>query len=88
MRASPSTRRAHYEEWARVIESTPPDRVAARADEFAAADARHHFHVWELETFVELVLALDLPARLELAELNHNEIVVVLRREATTGADA
>lgn len=76
------SRRAHYEEWARVIESTPPDRVAARADEFAAQDARHHFHVWELETFVELVLALGLPARLELAERNHDEFVVVLRRAA------
>lgn len=74
------SRRGHYEEWARVIESTPPDRVAARADEFAAQDARHHFHVWELETFVELVLALGLPARLQLAERNHDEFVVVLRR--------
>lgn len=74
------SRRAHYEEWARVIESVPPERVAARADEFAAQDARHHFHVWELETFVELVLALALPARLELAQRNDTEFVVVLRK--------
>jgi SAM-dependent methyltransferase len=77
------SRRGHYEEWARVIESTPADRVAARADEFAAQDARHHFHVWELDGFVALLVALDLPCTLELAQVNHEEFVVVLRRDAS-----
>ena len=75
------SRRAHYEEWALVIESTPAGRVAQRADEFAAQDARHHFHVWELETFLELLAAIALPARLELAQRNRDEFVLVLRRD-------
>ncbi|MCW2968114.1 MAG: Methyltransferase type 11 [Solirubrobacteraceae bacterium] len=74
------SRRQHYEEWARVIESVPEDRVAARADEFAAQDARHHFHVWEFEGFLRLVTGLDLPCALELARLNGDEFIVVLRR--------
>lgn len=72
------SRRQHHEEWARFIEGVGEEGVAARADEFAAQDARHHFHVWELDTFVELIVALGLPARLELAQRNDTEFVVVL----------
>src|SRR5947209_12493410 len=63
------SRRGHYEEWARVIESVPEERVASRAEEFAAQDARHHFHVWEFEGFLRLVTGLDLPCTVELAQM-------------------
>jgi len=67
-REGPETsRRAHYEEWARIIDCVPEDRVAERADQLAAEGARHHFHVWELGTFLELLLALGLPADIEAA---------------------
>jgi SAM-dependent methyltransferase len=72
------SRQEHYEEWARYIEGAAD--VPARAAEFAAEDARHHFHVWSLPDMLELVRALDLPAELELGQRNTHEFNVVLRR--------
>ena len=74
------SRREHYEEWARIIESLPEDRVAARVEEFAAEEARHHFHVWELDTFLELLIALQPPADLEAAQATEKEFAVILRK--------
>jgi SAM-dependent methyltransferase len=80
-REGPQTsRREHYEEWARILDAVPAERVAARAEEFAAEDARHHFHVWELEGFLALLHTLALPCDLELAQANEAEFAVVLRR--------
>jgi SAM-dependent methyltransferase len=76
------SRGEHYEEWARHIEGATGEHVARRAREFASQDARHHFHVWELEGFIELLNAVDLPCDLELGARNHDEFVVVLRRTA------
>jgi SAM-dependent methyltransferase len=74
------SRRGHYEEWARFVEGAAD--VAARADAFAAEDARHHFHVWELDDFLELLRALELPAELELGQRSGEEFVVILRRSS------
>jgi SAM-dependent methyltransferase len=79
-----TSRRAHYEDWARAIEGLPEPQVAARADEFAEQDARHHFHVWELDTFLELVRALGLPCHVVEARAYSIEFAVVLRRSAAT----
>lgn len=82
-REGPETsRREHYEEWARYIEGVPPERIAERADAFAREDARHHFHVWELDDFLALLRAAGLPLRLELGQNNGEEFVVVLSRTA------
>jgi SAM-dependent methyltransferase len=75
-----ASRRAHYEEWARVIEGVPEDRVGQRVEEFAGERARHHFHVWELDTFLELLTALKPPARIEAAIATEKEFAVVLRK--------
>jgi predicted SAM-dependent methyltransferase len=74
------SRHDHYEEWARIIEGRADEQVAGRVAEYAAEGARNHFHVWELDTFLELVRALDLPCSLELGQTNHHEFIVVLRR--------
>lgn len=74
------SRRDHYEEWARFNEELPEDRVPARADEFAVLDARHHFHVWELEGFLAFLYDVDLPCRLEHASVNQHEFAVVVRK--------
>jgi predicted SAM-dependent methyltransferase len=76
------SRREHHEEWARVIEGVAEERVAERADEFAAEGARHHFHVWELDNFLAFVLALELPADLEAAIATEEEFAVILRKNA------
>lgn len=75
-----SSRRGHYEEWARLIEGVPQEGVAARAAEYARQDARHHFHVWELEDFLELVRAAALECELLEARVCGIEFAVVLRR--------
>jgi SAM-dependent methyltransferase len=74
------SRRAHYEEWARYIEGVAEDQIAARADEFAGDQAKHHFHVWDLADFLALIRALDLPCELELAQANKLEFAVILRK--------
>jgi predicted SAM-dependent methyltransferase len=76
------SRRAHHEEWARLIEAVPEAQVAARADEFARIDARHHFHVWRLEDFLALLLAVPFAAELIHAQAYQSEFAVVLRRTA------
>jgi predicted SAM-dependent methyltransferase len=76
------SRHEHYEEWARLIEGQPEDRVAERVAEYARDGARHHFHVWELGGFVEFVGAAELEFRLEYAQRSIEEFIVVLRRPA------
>lgn len=76
------SRREHYEEWARFIEGAGPDEIEARAAAFEREDARHHFHVWALEDFLELLRAAALPLDLEAGQVNGEEFIVVLRRRA------
>jgi SAM-dependent methyltransferase len=78
-----ASRREHYEEWARFNERLPDELVPARVAEFEREDARHHFHVWELPDFVELLRALELPAELALAQSYNDEFAIVLRRTPT-----
>jgi SAM-dependent methyltransferase len=89
-RVGPETsRREHYEEWAHVIEGAlEPEDIARRADEFAAQGTRNHFHVWELDGFLELLHALRLPARVEAAEATGFEFAVILRKDQPQGAAA
>lgn len=74
------SRPAHYEEWARLIEGRPDEQIASRAAQFAAQDARHHFHVWELPGFLALLAAVELPCELLLAQVSGPEFSVILRR--------
>jgi predicted SAM-dependent methyltransferase len=74
------SRNEHYEEWARYIEGAAEQHVATRVSEFAAEGAKHHFHVWELENFLALLLAVDLPCEIALAQRNGEEFAVILRR--------
>ena len=75
-----SSRREHYEEWARVLEHYSDDEYETRVAEFAREGARHHFHVWELEDFLALLRALGLPCELLEARLCPIDFAVVLRR--------
>jgi predicted SAM-dependent methyltransferase len=75
-----TSRREHYEEWARLIEGLPEDRVPERVAVYAREDARHHFHVWELEDFLALLRAVPLPCELLDARAYGIEFAVVLRK--------
>jgi SAM-dependent methyltransferase len=80
-----ASRREHHEEWARFIEGVPEDRLAQRADEFAAEGARHHFHVWELDGFLALLSAIQPPADIEAAQATEKEFAVILRKNPAKG---
>jgi predicted SAM-dependent methyltransferase len=75
-----TSRGQHYAEWAEFIEGIGPAGIPARSAEYAAADAHHHFHVWELETFLALLAAIDLNCELAHAQMNQKEFAVVLRK--------
>jgi SAM-dependent methyltransferase len=75
-----SSREQHYREWAEV-ECLPKPQIADRVAEFRRTDTRHHFHVWELGGFLDLLRAIQLDATLELAQCHLDEFVVVLRKE-------
>jgi SAM-dependent methyltransferase len=74
------SRHEHYEEWARFNDALPEAEVPARVAHFAATDARHHFHVWELDGFLELLRTLALPCELQHAQLHGHEFAVILRK--------
>ena len=74
------SRGAHYAEWATYIEGIGPEGVAARAAQYAAAGAHHHFHVWELATFLGFLRAIDLDCELLQAQMNRDEFAIILRR--------
>ena len=79
------SRDEHYREWARIIECVPEEQIPRRVAQFAEERRRHHFHVWELEGFLDLLGTLDLPARLEVAQAVTGEFSVVLRKSEEEG---
>jgi len=74
------SRIAHFEECARIVECVPEEKVPERLREFAAQPERIHFHVWELETFMELLAAVDLPADVECIQAAEGEFTTILRK--------
>ena len=77
------SRLEHYEEWARLIDHASGDDVRQRVEEYAASDARHHFHVWELAGFLQLLVTVALPCEIVHAQSYHEEFAVVLRVRAS-----
>jgi predicted SAM-dependent methyltransferase len=75
-----NSRQQHYAEWATSIEGIGEEGVAARAAEYAAAGAHHHFHVWELETFLAMLYAIDLGCDVIHAQASGREFAVILRK--------
>ena len=73
------SRDQHYREWA-LVECLPEKHIAERIAQFARDGTRNHFHVWELEGFLELLVTLQLPARLELAQTHLDEFSLIIRR--------
>lgn len=79
------SRGEHYREWARFVDGVAEDAVDAHASELARRRFSIHFHVWTMETFLDLLLHCQrsgMPFNLELIERNGEEFVVVLRRQA------
>lgn len=80
-----TSRAAHYEEWARMVEHVDPGEAAAHARELAATGASIHFHVWTPDAFLELLLHMQAggaPFDIELFLRNGAEFLTVLRKQA------
>jgi SAM-dependent methyltransferase len=74
------SRRAHYEECARLIEGHRGETVGKRAQEMEARGIRPHFHVWEPLTFAGFLATVDLSCSLELLQASIEEFIVVMRK--------
>jgi SAM-dependent methyltransferase len=76
------SRRHHFEEWARIVEKVPKDRIPARVDELIAAEVSIHFHVWTRSDVLELLMAIrdSLDFDVVASEANAHENVFILRR--------
>jgi predicted SAM-dependent methyltransferase len=75
-----NSRQHHYEEWATYIEGIGEEGHGARSAEYAASDAHHHFHVWELEDFLALLYAINLDCDVIHAQANGREFAIILRK--------
>jgi SAM-dependent methyltransferase len=80
------SRHEHYREWAHVVDGMlDEDDIARRVAEFEAEGIRNHFHVWELDGFLELLVALKLPVDIEAAVATEPEFAVILRKNPAKG---
>jgi len=74
----------HYLEFSRLANKSPADQVESIAKQMMGAKSSIHFHVWEDSTFREFLMRtreiLDLGFDIEHFEMNHAEIISVLRK--------
>jgi SAM-dependent methyltransferase len=76
-----ASRRGHYEEWARLVNDLDEEHVAEYVDGLVAEGASIHFHVWELDGLVELLLHAVPGADLVHVQSNgHENLAVLVRR--------
>jgi predicted SAM-dependent methyltransferase len=79
-----SSRWEHYVEYARLVNKVPLDRVEDVAQQMANDCSSIHFHVWDEQAFREFVEwandYLGGPYSIEHFQLNHSEIIAVLRK--------
>jgi len=74
------SRSDHYLEYALLVEGATGDDLVRRSAELEAQRFRIHFHVWEPDTFLELLLALELAVDVEAVQSTEIEFAVVLRK--------
>jgi SAM-dependent methyltransferase len=80
-------RRAHYEEWVRLVDGVRDGReVARRVEELMDRDYSIHYHVWTQAEIFELLLLLrerfDASFDIEIAVRNEHENIFVLRKSS------
>ena len=83
------SRRAHFEEYSRLVDKR--EDAEAHARELLAANYSIHFHVWTPATFLQLLLhcrdELAFPFEIEAFQRNEFEFIVILSRSDDTPAD-
>jgi SAM-dependent methyltransferase len=82
-----SSRRAHYDEWLRIIDGFAGEKLAERTDAFIRDKVNIHFHVWTFREMTEMfcaardVIGLPLEVKLAFADKPMLEVVWVLQVE-------
>lgn len=80
----------HYVEFSRLANQSPEGQVESIARQMMEARSSIHFHVWEDSTFRTFLEGaadhLGQPFRIEQFELNHAEIIAVLRKVDAPGS--
>ncbi len=78
------SRLGHFEEWVRLVDHTPEERVEAEVKRILAMDYSIHYHVWTELEFLELLMycrsKLNMPFRVECLRHNEFEIIFILRK--------
>ena len=78
------SRRAHLEEWARLVDRVPEERVERRVAQLLATGYSIHYHVWTPTDILELLVWLardgQLPFDTELFLQRNEEMIVILRK--------
>jgi predicted SAM-dependent methyltransferase len=78
------SRRAHFEEWARLVDRVDDSELDRRVEELMAKDYSIHYHVWTQAELLELLAALrnrlQLPFEVEVLARNQHEHIVILER--------
>lgn len=74
----------HLEEWARIMDKVPEEKVASRVAELADTKFSIHYHVWTQTEFMEMLQYcrsnLGLEFEIEQIQKNDMEIICVLRK--------
>jgi SAM-dependent methyltransferase len=78
------SRRAHFEEWVRLVHKSPEHRAARDVEHLLDINYSIHFHVWTEIEFMELLLYLKRhlgsPFSLEVFQQNEIEFILILRK--------
>ncbi|MGI2906907.1 methyltransferase domain-containing protein [Tolypothrix sp. VBCCA 56010] len=78
------SRYSHFEEYVRLVDKIPEDKVAAHAQYLININYSIHFHVWTDIAFLQLLLYcqenLCFPFNIELFQKNDFEYITILRR--------
>jgi ubiquinone/menaquinone biosynthesis C-methylase UbiE len=73
---------SHMNEWVRLVDKVPQDKVEIATQELIANNRNIHFHVFTLESFMELLVwckhAANFPLSVELIQSNEKEFIVVI----------
>jgi predicted SAM-dependent methyltransferase len=75
---------SHMNEWVRLVDRVNANEVEAATQKLIATNRNIHFHVFTLESFMELLAWCknigNLPIKVELIQANDKEFIVIIRK--------
>ena len=78
------SRLPHFEEWSRLVDKVPEDKIVTSTQHLIDINYSIHFHVWTQVEFLELLLycrnQLSFPFEIELLQKNGMEFIAVLNK--------